>query len=281
MPSPAPSLQQNSSPSPSLEISSTPTVTQAFSPTALPTPTPTSSPTPLPTLSPSPTPISPLRSATNWAGYVAASDLQAPQPNVTGVVGSWTVPTILPSSNDTFSAIWIGIGGQFSDQTLIQCGTEQDSVQGQPTYTAWYELLPRSAVTIFSISVSPGDQIQASIQLVDDSFDQWSINMTDITSDGSFQRTFVYVSSQTSADWIIERPDINGVLSALSSFGNVTFSDCQATISSTFGGISSFPYIEIVMYSSTTPETDAVQLTDVSSLSPEGTSFTVSYLASE
>jgi hypothetical protein len=68
-----------------------------------------------------------------------------------------------------FSAVWIGIGGLFeqSDRTLIQMGTEQDSVYGNVTYSAWFELLPNDAVTITTINVTQGDEITASISLLD------------------------------------------------------------------------------------------------------------------
>ena len=80
----------------------------------------------------------------NWASYIVASDHQNPQPVTTGISAEWTVPEVSPSSqNDTFSAIWIGIGGLFSgDGTLIQVGSEQDSIAGVSDYFVWYELLP-------------------------------------------------------------------------------------------------------------------------------------------
>lgn len=39
----------------------------------------------------------------NWAGYIAASDLKNPQANVTSVSASWTVPTVTNLSQNTFS----------------------------------------------------------------------------------------------------------------------------------------------------------------------------------
>jgi len=224
---------------------------------------------------PSPSPA--YRTASNWAGYVAESDLQTPQPNVTGVSGSWTVPAITQSENDTFSAVWVGVGGQ-SDQTLIQCGTEQDSIGGRLFYSAWYEVLPRNAVTIRSVPVSAGDQIQASLQLTNDTLNEWTLSIVDLTSGHQFQNSFSYASSRNSADWIIERPSVNNVVSTLSNFGNITFTNCQATLGSVLGGIGSFPHFKIVMYSSTASDTNPTQLTDVSDLNLDGTSFTVSYL---
>jgi len=220
--------------------------------------------------------------ALNWAGYFVASDLQNPQRTVTSVSASWVVPTVTPSSfrSAAFSAVWIGIGGQFSnDSTLIQCGTEQDSIRGQLEYSAWYELLPAPSVTISNITVSPGDQIQASIRLVNVTFNQWTININDTTADESFQNTVNYTSSQLSAEWIVERPTVNHFTSQLANFGSVTFTNCSASVGSATEGISSFPREALDMYSSTTPRSSSVQLADVSDLTSDGTEFTVTYLA--
>jgi hypothetical protein len=224
-----------------------------------------------------PTPVS--TQAVNWAGYIIAADLQTPQRTVTEISAAWVVPTAALSTDDTFSAIWIGIGGQFTgDTSLIQCGTEQDSINGQLVYSAWYELLPRTSITIRNMFVSAGDQMQASIQLADPTINQWSINMTDITTGISFQNNFFYNSNRLSAEWIVERPTVNRVISSLANFGSATFTNCQATVNSLLGTITSFPAQEVVMYSSTSPGANSIQLTDVSNLSVDGSSFTVSYL---
>lgn len=123
--------------------------------------------------------------------------------------------------------------------------------------------------------------MQAAITLVNATFNQWAINITDTTADQSFQTTVNYTSSQLSAEWIVERPSVNGVTQDLANFGNVTFTNCSATIGSVTGEINIFPLSETVMYSSTTPRRPSVQLTDVSDLTPDGAEFTVTYLSSE
>jgi hypothetical protein len=70
-----------------------------------------------------------------WAGYVVESDLDETNEKIIGVNASWTVPRIRVSSTDAFSSVWIGIGGRF-DKTLIQTGTEHDSVNGNEYYSA-------------------------------------------------------------------------------------------------------------------------------------------------
>ena len=223
----------------------------------------------------------PYSNDTNWAGYLVASDIQNPEATVTSVSASWTVPAVNISAEDTFSAIWIGIGG-FFDETLIQTGTEQDSTQGQSEYSAWLELLPQTSITINSISVSPGDQITASIQLVNTNTDQWSISIRDLTSNQQYTGSFTYSSSQLSAEWMVERPDVStrrsrGTLSSLADVGTVEFTNCQTTIGGETGTISSFPTVQSIMYESVKSTTDSgsTLLAVVSDLTDNGASFRV------
>jgi hypothetical protein len=213
----------------------------------------------------------------NWGGYIVVSDTKNPQPMVVGVSASWSVPTVVASQSDTFSSTWIGIGG-FIDPSLIQTGTEQDSGGGQTFYSAWYELLPADSVTIDSLTISPGDQMQASVSLTDPNTNLWSISISDLTTNQSFQNTFVYNSSKSSADYVIERPDINNVVSNLADFGTVSLSNCEATLSSQTGVIHSFPSIKVTMYTNIINGREFSQLVTVSDLSIEGSSFRISYL---
>ncbi len=210
----------------------------------------------------------------DWGGYAVVSDNINPQPVAVGINGSWTVPQVQVSTQtDTFSAAWIGIGGEVgSDQTLIQTGTEHDSIGGQVSYSAWYELLPNDSVTISTLNISPGDQITASIELVDDISNNWSIAIQDVTTGKGFQEYFIYGSSRLSAEWIVERPTIGSSLSALANFGTVTFTGAQAQIDTNNGRISAFPYLRVTMV-----DRQNIQLVQVSPISHDGTSFTVSY----
>lgn len=211
----------------------------------------------------------------NWAGYIAASDLINPQQIVTRVSASWIVPTVNVSAlNNTFTAVWIGIGGYF-DNSLIQVGTEQDSLGDRGDYSAWFELLPQFAMTIDTITVSPGDQMNASIQLIDPATDQWSIYIEDVTKGQMFQNTVYYSSYRLSAEWIVERPTTGRQLSILADVGTVVFDNCQVTMGSQNGSISSFPFIQSVMYEMVHNTTGIVQLAAVSDLANDGSSFSV------
>jgi hypothetical protein len=218
---------------------------------------------------------SPNRSLTSfdWAGYAVASDLVNPQPEVTRINASWTVPAVNGPEEGSFSASWIGVGGQF-DETLIQAGTEQNYVNGHGLYSAWYELLPRNSVTIDSLSLSAGDNITASITLIDPTANTWSIEVNDQTKGQMFQRNFTYNSSRLSAEWIVERPTVGNRISTLADFGEMAFSGCTASLGGKVGTISSFPNIRVTM-----DNRQDTQLVAVSSLASGGTSFTLNYIS--
>ena len=210
----------------------------------------------------------PLR-VSQWSGYIAASDVHNRSPVVSSVSASWTVPEVKPSENATFSGVWVGIGG-YGEDTLIQTGTEQEYYNGEAVYYAWYELLPGYLVRIQSLHVRAGDRITASINLVNENASTWSIEIRDVTRGEVFNRVFVYNSSMLSAEWIIERPKVNGVVSTLADFGNVTFTECKATVDGFTGAIGNFSYAQFVMHD------DDTALVSVSPLNEDG--FTVSYL---
>ena len=208
----------------------------------------------------------------DWSGYSVASSLKNPQPTVTAVSGTWTVPSLTVTPGFSYSASWIGIGGQF-DQTLIQTGTEHDITNGQENYSAWYEILPASPVYL-TMSVSPGDTITASIKLQDATTNTWSISIRDTTNGQSYQTNVQYDSSMQSAEWIVERPTVGNRIGLLSDFGSVTFTNCNAIIGSKTGSILEFPSSDFIMNNRQNNP-----LVAVSAPSTNGTSFTVTFVS--
>jgi hypothetical protein len=207
----------------------------------------------------------------DWAGYSISSNTLFPQPLVTSVSGSWTVPKVAVSTGNTFSSAWIGIGGQ-GESTLIQVGSEHDSIGGQANYGVWYEMLPDSSITLDNITVSAGDVISASITLIDSNTNSWSITIKDITTGKGFSQNVFYNSSLLTAEWIVERPIVNNKITTLADFGTVTFTNATAQIGTKTGTISAFPNSEIYMQ-----DRQNNDLVSVSSLSSHGSSFYVSY----
>ncbi len=210
--------------------------------------------------------------STSWAGCIIPKNSN-PHFEVIAVNASWIVPKVNVSSGNDDSSAWIGIGGEL-DKTLIQVGTEQDVVNGQGTYSAWYELLPSFAVRLTSITVSPGDTMVASINLVNSATNEWSIQISDATTGRAFSNNVFYNSTRPSGEWIVERPTVNKQITALADFGNITFTGCHINVNYATGPIAKFSFTKIQMTNS-----QNAKLTSVSTLTASGSSFTVSYLA--
>jgi hypothetical protein len=209
--------------------------------------------------------------SSDWSGYSVSTSLKNPQPTVTSVTGSWTVPTVTPTQGYSYSATWVGIGGQF-DQTLIQTGTQHDSLNGATSYSAWYELLPDLPITI-NMPIKPGDIIKATITQTDFITNTWSINISDQTTGQSYRTSVVYGSQMLSAEWVVERPTIGNRVGALANFGSVKFTDCSATMGGKTGKITDFPSSQFTMINR-----QNVAIVSLSSIGQDGSSFTASYI---
>jgi hypothetical protein len=217
--------------------------------------------------------------SSNWSGYVDTGS------GFSAVSGSWTVPTVSCSSVNSYSAHWIGIDGATSS-TVEQDGTEADCNGGSGSYDAWYEMYGDSAVNSgyevelspTSYPVFPGDAISASVSVVGAT---WTLSISDSGSAShpqswSFSTNIAFSgAAQSSAEWIVERPDIcNGLscsLATLANFGTVTFTNASATENGTPGSISTWPNAAIEMLNGSTP------IAVPGSLDPTGTIFTDTY----
>jgi hypothetical protein len=205
-----------------------------------------------------------------WAGYIVSSSFNG-QKDVVSVSGSWIVPTVNASNGDGYSSAWIGIGGQ-EDKTLIQVGTEHNVYNGDESYGAWYEMLPALSTRIDGFIVSPGDQIAANISLVNSEFEQWNIQIADLTNGQSYSQNFQYNSTRSSAEWILERSLVNGQITTLADFGAVTFTACTVQVGDQSGNINDFTYSVVQMTNQ-----QYERLATASMLGADGASFTVKY----
>jgi hypothetical protein len=162
-------------------------------------------------------------SASNWSGYAETGTF-------TGVSGTWTVPAVSSSSGSTYSSAWIGVDG-FNDDDLIQTGTEQDYYSGAAHYDAWWEILPASETEISTSSypVSPGDRMSASIYETSattssghgrhsSSEHVWDITISDTTKGWSFTTSQGYSGPGTSAEWILEAPEVGSSIATLAHY---------------------------------------------------------------
>lgn len=169
--------------------------------------------------------------SSNWFGYDQGS-LEKGDTLFDSITGDWTVPAVTQhtAGQAEASSDWIGIGGgcvdsgcTIGDNTLIQTGTEQDvDAGGAASYSAWWELVPVTSVTITSMTVAPGDHMHAAISEVVAGSDLWTITLQDVTRGESFSQTVPYPSTHLTAEWIEETPLEIGTGVGLASLPNLS-----------------------------------------------------------
>jgi hypothetical protein len=99
----------------------------------------------------------------NWAGYAETTAQTGQQ--YTSVAEEWVVPAVATTSTPGCVSDWPGIGGATS-KDLIQLGTASCADSSQTGYYAWYETLPAEETVVPSLTIQPGDQVIATLQLV-------------------------------------------------------------------------------------------------------------------
>ena len=179
----------------------------------------------------------------NWSGYAVAST----QNTVTSVIGTWTVPTLKATPDNSYTALWVGIDG-YTSSTVEQIGTAHNWIHGQNNQQfqqnyAWFEMYPGGAYS-FNFPVSPGDSITCSVNYISGTTFQLQItnNTKRVYAIIPTSYTKLAGAKRSSAEWIAEAPTgINGVV-PLSNFNTVTFSNCGATISGKTGPINNSRY---------------------------------------
>jgi Peptidase A4 family len=168
--------------------------------------------------------------STNWSGYAVAGS------GATQVIGTWTEPavTCAPGEN-SWSSPWVGIDGDTSN-TVEQIGTDSDCRNGQPFYYAWYEMYPKSLVTI-SIPVAPGQSFTGEVTYQGSGNYLLKLTNNSTKTPTAFSTTqFSRKAQRSSIEWIMEGPS-NGTLS---DFGSVSFSAANGSIGGATANVDQF-----------------------------------------
>ena len=216
----------------------------------------------------------------NWSGYAVTAASGA----VTAVTGSWVVPAVQPGScssgtTNEYASFWVGMDG-FTSNTVEQTGTDSDCQNGVPTYYAWFEFYPHPAFMINSMSIQPGDVMEAEVRY-SPATRRFTVAINNRTTGQSFSTsTKVNGAQRSSAEWIAEAPSSAGGILPLADFGTAVFGvdntsvtgTSDATVSGTTAPIGSFGgnVYQVNMISVSDP---SVFKALPSSLSNDGTSF--------
>jgi hypothetical protein len=171
----------------------------------------------------------------NWSGYVVYEPEGTFSGNNPINTANWTVPAVAPvppatcSSATYASSQWVGFDGWDSNDVL-QAGTAADC--GNSDY-AWYEWYP-NAETIVSLPVGPGDYVTVEVSYCGGCSVKGSALLLNDVTGKSVSIGFNPPSGATylgdSAEWIMERPTVNGALADLPNYSLMYFSYAAANV---------------------------------------------------
>lgn len=206
----------------------------------------------------------------SWSGYRAYSSSPTAYYFAEGI---WNEPQALstPCPNNT-ALTWAGLGG-WSTSRLAQAGTGINT-PGLGQHQAWWEVLPDkpNLVAISGLYGRPGWGFAA--------FTSWhggfySMYLQDFyTNRYSSFDYYTNTYDGTSADFIVERAQNNGVPLPLTNFSYVTYRD--AWVNSAGTGVGSFPNVEIEMWTNGNGTGDWLAYADA--LTNSGQSFVDHYI---
>jgi hypothetical protein len=209
----------------------------------------------------------------DWSGYAVTG----PVGSVTAVTGSWVVPAATCNDKEqrnTGASFWVGIDG-YTSATVEQIGTDSDCNNGAGIYYAWYEFVPAQGTKITSITVQPGDVMDASVKYEGNEF---TATITDERTNETFSISKVLAEAlRNSAEWIAEDNSY-----VFTDFGTVQFGNtatgvtatCEATVNGETKAIGDFSsYHPIFLAGLTNSQWYAAP----SALWPDGKSFSVQW----
>ncbi len=185
----------------------------------------------------------------NWAGFYVGVGSGSGFKQVTG---NWNTPcTSRPIDNNHLVAQWVGIGGVYGNQHLLQVGT---ALLTDGRFHPFYELFPNPPV-ISSKSFRCADAFTAEVDynLTSKGANKNHVFIKDISA--GFTLDYVVPDSKfkpdmQSAEWIDERPSCSSSLTDLANFHYVVWKNPQArsnTNNGVLSGIGSFANSVIVM----------------------------------
>jgi len=206
----------------------------------------------------------------NWSGYADGSKITKAG-TFTRVSGSWTTPSVKCGAEDQLTSEWVGLDGWISS-SLEQLGTMSWCYRGAAVYFTWWEMFPTGKGLIrVGNTLKPGDKITASVTR---SGTNYTLKLTDATTPAnSFttkQTCPATTCTDTSAEWIAERPAFGIGIAPLAHYNAFKLTNGKQTSGGKAGTIGSFATVnEITMIDAT----QAYSLNDVSSLTGTNTGF--------
>jgi|SRR5579859_4085603 len=172
-----------------------------------------------------------------WSGAV----VHAPAGDrFTWIEAEWTVPNAFPPTGAVpgvwYSAsTWIGIDGIDGSRDVLQAGCDSDVmtfIGTQRQLNPWWEWYPAGSFWISNLPVAQGDTMDGLICVHPGSVTSATIYLLNITSrvGASFQATAPpgTTLAGNSAEWVVERLEIDSNTPELARYGDVYFAAAYA-----------------------------------------------------
>jgi hypothetical protein len=185
------------------------------------------------------------------------------------ITGCWTIPNLRTSTSDAqtyYCTIWIGIDGdaQVGSMDLCQAGVNIDVTGESLKCAAFCEWYPGSELAV-NLPVTFGDTMVVTICTTGSGATEATIYMTNLTQKVGTSFTLDAPTNGDgspvslvgdSAQWVVERPVINGASSMLADYYQVFFDGASAVSYSPDGSSSTVAngnqtYIQMVPFGST------------------------------
>ena len=177
------------------------------------------------------TPVLTNATSGNWSGAATFAPTGKPY---RFVGGQWTVPSPNTTADGSYYASeWVGIDG-WNSSDVLQAGTETQVTKfwiftSTQVYT-WWEWFPAGEVRIGNLPVVPGDVMYCLICA--DSTSHATVSFSN-QSQGVGTRFEITPPAGTTltgnvAEWIVERPSINGSTANLTDYAACYFDECIA-----------------------------------------------------
>jgi hypothetical protein len=165
----------------------------------------------------------------NWSGYAATASTP-----FTEVQSTFVQPFVTCTAPGAWTVFWVGFDG-FNNNTVEQAGTASEcssATNPQPTYYAWWEMYPTNTIQVMPITINTGDKVQATVTY-SASNQTYALAVSDLTNKKQHYTKIAtcdpsLVCARQSADWIVERPTVGGVLTPLADWGTMNLANDQA-----------------------------------------------------
>lgn len=175
----------------------------------------------------------------NWAGHAAFQGNK--KRAVSEVSGSWRVPTLTATPDNSYSTAWVGIDGYEDNNTVEQIGTRHDWVNNSQVNFAWFQMYPNPTYQLVGFPVNSNDVITAKVTYKVNGI--FSLKITNVTQ-GVFTvvpETYTYLPSadRSSAEWVVGALSSPYGVLPLANFGAIEFTEGVTVIGGRIEGIRS------------------------------------------